>query len=143
MSALRILIADDHAAIRRGMRSLLESQPKWEVCGEATNGREASELSAQLKPDVALLDLAMPEVNGLEAARRILKDAPETVVLILSTHEAEELTEEVLRVGVQGIILKSDAHGLIAMIESLQGNGKAIHLADSIVGHSRHIGALF
>src|SRR3982074_3216678 len=106
MSALRILIADDHAAIRRGMRSLLESHPEWEACAEGANGREALELGAQLKPDVALLDLAMPEVNGLEAARRILKDSPETVVLILSTHEAEELTEEVLRAGVQGIVLK-------------------------------------
>lgn len=143
MVALRILVADDHAAVRRSIRSLLESHPKWKVCGEATNGREAVEEARQLKPDVVLLDLTMPEVDGLEATRQILKEASHTEVLVLSMHLSDELTDEVRRAGARGVVSKSDAHDLIAAIEALQGDGLTIHLAGSVVGSSRHVGAFF
>jgi DNA-binding NarL/FixJ family response regulator len=142
MAAHRILIADDHAAVRRSIRSLLESDPEWKVCGEATNGREAVEQAKRLRPDVVLLDMTMPELNGLEATRRILKDAPETQVLVLTTHQSDELADEVRRAGAKGIVLKSNAQEtLAAAIESLRK--MAIHLAGSVVGRHRHIGAFF
>lgn len=79
--SLRILVVDDHAVVRRGVRSLLESHEGWEVCGEATTGRDAVEQSRQLRPDVVVMDLSLPELNGLDATRQILKDAPDTEVL--------------------------------------------------------------
>src|SRR5262245_63371074 len=92
----RILLADDHALMRRGMRSLLESEENWEVCGEAATGREAVEMAVRLKPDVAVLDLSMPELTGLEAAKEILQKVPQAEVLIFTMHETEELMREVL-----------------------------------------------
>jgi DNA-binding NarL/FixJ family response regulator len=109
VAKFRILIADDHAVVRRGLRALLEAQPGWEVCGEVTNGREAVEQVKRLKPDVVILDITMPELNGLEAARQIVKQSPDTEVLILTMHESEELAREVLRAGARGFVLKSDA----------------------------------
>jgi DNA-binding NarL/FixJ family response regulator len=109
MSALRILIADDHEVVRAGVRSLLESQPDCEICGEAATGRQAVALAQQLKPDVAILDITMPELNGLEATRQIRKVAPTVQVLILSMHESEELVREILDAGAHGYVLKSDA----------------------------------
>ena len=99
MAERRILIADDHAAVRRSVRSLLESHPQWELCGEASNGREAVAQALRLRPDVILLDMSMPEINGLEATRQILKEAPDTQILLLTMHESQELTEEALRAG--------------------------------------------
>src|SRR3954467_1128262 len=93
---VRILLADDHDMVRRGVRSLLEAHPGWQVCGEATNGREAVSLAARLKPDIAVLDLEMPELNGLEATRQIKRKLPATEVLIYSIHETEQLIREVL-----------------------------------------------
>jgi DNA-binding NarL/FixJ family response regulator len=109
MSALRILIADDHEVVRAGVRSLLESQPDCEICGEAATGHQAVALAQQLKPDVAILDITMPELNGLEATRQIRKVAPTVQVLILSMHESEELVREILDAGAHGYVLKSDA----------------------------------
>ena len=109
MSALRILIADDHEVVRAGVRSLLESQPDCEICGEAVTGHEAVALAQQLKPDVVVLDITMPELNGLHAARQILKTIPDVRVLILSMHESEQLVCEILDTGAHGYILKSDA----------------------------------
>src|SRR5688572_30999237 len=94
---LRILIVDDHAVVRRGVRALLESCEGWEVCGEATTGREAVEQCRQLRPDVVVMDLSLPELNGLDATRQILKDAPGTEVLVLTMHQSEELARDVLR----------------------------------------------
>jgi DNA-binding NarL/FixJ family response regulator len=143
MKALRILIADDHAAVRRSLRSLLESHPNWTV-SEASNGREAVEQRRRLEPDVVLLDMTMPEVNGLEATRQILQEAPGTPVFILTVHESDELAEAVRRAGARGMIDKSLAQDtLIAAIESLHGSMAAIHLAGSVVGRSRHIAAFF
>ncbi len=138
MAERRILIADDHAAVRRSVRSLLETHPQWELCGEASNGREAVEQALRLKPDVVLLDMSMPEVNGLEATRQILKEAPDTQILLLTMHESEELSEEARRAGAQGVVLKSGGEEMLARIESLAKNG--IHLGGRNVGRSRHIG---
>jgi len=109
MSRLRILVADDHEVVRAGVRSLLESQPDCEICGEAVTGRQAVALAQQLAPDIVILDITMPEANGLDAARQILKTLPDVRVLILSVHESEELVREILDMGAHGYILKSDA----------------------------------
>lgn len=94
MKTLRILVADDHEVVRQGMRALLEVRPEWEVCAEATNGREAVELAKQTKPDVVVMDISMPELNGLEATRQILKALPRTEVLILTLHESEPVLSQ-------------------------------------------------
>ncbi|HYM24419.1 MAG TPA: response regulator transcription factor [Vicinamibacterales bacterium] len=121
MSALRILIVDDHAVVRRGVRALLESQPQWEIAAEATTGREAVELARRLRPDIVIMDLSLPELNGLDATRLILKDAPGSEVLVLTMHHSEELARNVLQAGARGYILKSDADEcLIAAVESLR-----------------------
>lgn len=144
MSNLRILIADDHAGIRRSIRTLVEAHPQWTVCGEASGGREAVEQVKRLRPDVALVDLSMPDLNGLEAAQQIRRDAPETRVLIMTVHETQELAYEVRRAGAQGVITKSEAHdALRAEIESLSFVQQAVHLAGSAIDHARHIAAFF
>jgi len=121
--SLRILIADDHEVVRHGVKMLLDARPGWAVCAEAANGREAVLKAQQCKPDVAVLDITMPELNGLDATRRILKVCPRTEVLILTVHESEQLVREILQAGAHGYVLKSDAgRDLVAAVESL---GKA------------------
>ena len=121
MESLRILIADDHEIVRRGLRSLLEGQAGWQVVGEAITGREAVERVAQLKPDVVVMDISMPEMNGLEATRQILKSLPKTEILILTMHESEQVVREVLEAGARGYVLKSDAgRSLVAAVDSLR-----------------------
>lgn len=118
---LRILIADDHEVARSGIRALLESHAGWEVCGEAKDGREAIEFATTLKPDVILLDIGMPNLNGLEAARQILATSPDVAILILTMHDSDQMVREVLRAGARGFLLKSDAgRDLIAAVEALQ-----------------------
>ena len=118
---LRILIADDHEVARRGIRALLENHPGWEVCGEAKDGRETVELAAGTKPDIVLLDIGMPNLNGLEAARQILAASPEVAILILTMHDSDNVVREVLRAGARGFLLKSDAgRDLVAAVEALQ-----------------------
>ena len=120
MTNLRILVADDHEVVRRGLRSLLESKPGWTVCGEASNGREAVDRTNELGPDVVVMDLAMPELNGIEATRRIHDEAPRTSVLILSAKDSEMLVQEALAAGARGFALKSDAgQELLGAVESL------------------------
>lgn len=118
---VRILIADDHEVARRGIRALLESHPGWEVCGEASDGRETVELAARMKPDLILLDIGMPNLNGLDAARQILAISPEVAILILTMHDSDQVVREVLRAGARGFLLKSDAgRDLVAAVEALQ-----------------------
>lgn len=118
---LRILIADDHEVARRGIRSLLESHPGWQVCGEAKDGRETVELASRTNPDLVLLDIGMPNLNGLEAARQILATSPEVAILILTMHDSDQVVREVLRAGARGFLLKSDAgRDLVAAVEALQ-----------------------
>jgi DNA-binding NarL/FixJ family response regulator len=118
---LRILIADDHEVARRGIRALLENHPGWEVCGEAKDGREAVELASRTNPDLILLDIGMPNLNGLEAARQVLAESPDIAILILTMHDSDQVVREVLRAGARGFLLKSDAgRDLVAAVEALQ-----------------------
>lgn len=118
---LRILIVDDHAVVRRGVRSLLESEAGWEISGEATTGREAVDMARRLQPDVIVMDLSLPELNGLDATRQILKDSPRSEILVLTMHHSEELARDVLHAGARGYVLKSDAdQSLIAAVKSLR-----------------------
>jgi DNA-binding NarL/FixJ family response regulator len=117
----RILVADDHEVVRRGLCALLQAQPDWEVCGEASDGREALEKAQKLKPDVIILDIGMPSLNGLEATRQILKLNPQTKVLILTLHDSDQVVREVLNAGARGFLLKSDAaRDLVAAVEALR-----------------------
>jgi DNA-binding NarL/FixJ family response regulator len=121
MTPLRILIVDDHAVVRRGVRSLLESQPGWEISGEAATGREAVDLAGRLRPDVVVMDLSLPELNGLDATPQILKESPRSEIVVLTMHHSEELARNVLQAGARGYVLKSDAdQNLIAAIESVR-----------------------
>jgi DNA-binding NarL/FixJ family response regulator len=117
----RILVADDHEVVRRGLCGLLRAEPDWEVCGEASNGREAVEKASQLKPEVVILDVGMPTLNGLEATRQILKTNPQIKVLILTLHDSDQVVQEVLNAGARGFLLKSDAaRDLVAAVEALR-----------------------
>jgi DNA-binding NarL/FixJ family response regulator len=109
MTALRILVADDHEIVRRGLCAILGSHAGWEVCGEAVDGREAVEKTKQLRPDIVILDIGMPSLNGLDATRQILRNDPQQRVLILTITDAEQVIEEVLRAGARGFVLKADA----------------------------------
>ena len=120
MKNLRILIADDHDVVRRGIKSLIESRPEWVVCDEAHSGREAVAKSEERKPDIVVLDISMPELNGLEAARRIRKVSPDSEILILSMHYSDQLIREILDAGVRGFVVKSDSdRDLIIALETL------------------------
>jgi DNA-binding NarL/FixJ family response regulator len=117
---LRILIADDHEIVRRGVRAVLSSRSEWEVCAEATTGREAVAKAEQYKPDVVIMDIAMPDLNGLDAVRKIRKLLPETEAVILSLHFSPQLVQQVMDAGAHAYILKSDAHQhLLKAIEAL------------------------
>jgi DNA-binding NarL/FixJ family response regulator len=123
VNKVHILIADDHELLRRGLVATLTETPDWTVVGEASNGREAVALAEQLRPGIVVLDITMPELNGLEATRQILDAVPETRVLVLSVHESEQLVREILAAGAQGYLLKSDAgRELIAAIHALLEN---------------------
>lgn len=125
MGTINIIIADDHEVVRQGLRAILERQPGWQVLAEACNGREAVEKTVALHPDVVVLDIAMPEMNGLEAARQICKSADNTGVLILTMLESEQVVREVLRCGARGYVLKTDAaRDLVAAVTAVQ-QGKA------------------
>lgn len=121
MAAFRILIADDHEVVRKGLVALLQQQPDWQVCGEAADGREAVDKAQQLKPDVVILDIGMPSLNGLEATRQILKTNPNARILILTLHDSDQVVRDVLNAGARGFLLKSDAaRDLVAAVEALR-----------------------
>jgi DNA-binding NarL/FixJ family response regulator len=117
---LRILVADDHDVIKRGLRALLESKPEWTVVAQASNGREAVEQAQRHKPHVAVLDISMPELSGLEAARRIRKLTPETEILFLTVHNSAQMLQEALDAGGRGYVLKSDVgNDLMVAVEAV------------------------
>jgi len=123
VKAVRILLADDHKVVRQGTRALLSAVPEWEIVGEADNGRDAVSLTAELKPDIVILDISMPELNGLDATRQIKKKSPETEVLIFTGQETEELVHDVFESGARSYVMKTDA---------------ADHLIDAIKALSEH-----
>jgi DNA-binding NarL/FixJ family response regulator len=121
MSAFRILLADDHPIFRLGLRSLLGSHERWKVCGEAADGRDAVEKCRQLKPDLLILDICMPKLNGVDAARRILRDNPDQRILVLTDVDSEQVIRDCLEAGVRGWVFKSDGtHDLTTAVEALQ-----------------------
>ncbi len=120
---MRAIVADDHEVVRRGVRALVESHPGWTVCGEASNGRDAVRLAQELHPDVVVLDVAMPEMNGLEATREIRSSVPGTEVVLLTVHDSDQLLDQALSAGARGYVLKEDA---------------ARHLVDAIDALSNH-----
>lgn len=118
--SLRILIADDHDLVRRGVKALLLSHEGWEVCAETSTGRGAVAMATKFKPDVAILDIGMPGLNGLEAAKAIRIASPETEILIISMHQTDQLIREIVDAGVRGYILKSDSErDLVLAVENL------------------------
>src|SRR5262245_46259825 len=117
---LRILIADDNPRVRQCVHEALEDDGGWKVCGEAATGREAISMTAALKPDIVVLDLSMPDSNGLEAARVIHKEFPDTEILILSMHDSPELIVAALASGASACLIKSDLHPLIDTIRTLE-----------------------
>ncbi len=123
MNNLRILIADDHEIVRHGLVALIKGHPDWVVCAESNNGSDAVAKAKELKPDVAILDIGMPVLNGFEATRQILRDNPAVKILILTLSDSDELVRTVLDAGARGFLLKSDAaRDLIAAVEALQHN---------------------
>lgn len=123
MKTLRILVVDDHSIVRRGVRALLETRGGWKVCGEAGTGREAVRQAVRLKPDVVVLDIGLPEFNGFEAMRQILKAVPQTKILILSMHESEQVVRDALNAGSRAFVFKSDLDSdLVTAVELLSQN---------------------
>jgi len=122
---IRILLADDHAVVRQGFKMILAAQPDMEIVGEAGNGREALDLAGQLQPDVIVMDVAMPELNGIEATRRVADLSPRTRVLALSMHKDSVYVREILRAGARGYLLKDAiASDLLAAVRAVaRGEG--------------------
>jgi DNA-binding NarL/FixJ family response regulator len=118
-----VLLVDDHEVVRKGVRALIESRPEYEIVGEADNGREAVEMSAEFRPDLVVLDISMDGMNGLEATRQIIQASPESQVLILTMHDSETIASQALEAGARGYVLKSDAgRDLVAALDALRHN---------------------
>jgi DNA-binding NarL/FixJ family response regulator len=123
MCAVSLLVADDHDVVRRGIRALIQDQPGWEVAAEAKDGRDAVTKATEFQPDVAILDISMPALNGIDAAMQIAKVSPRTKVLILTVHESDQLSRKALDAGARGYMLKTDAaFDLITAVSSLLSN---------------------
>ncbi len=124
--AVRILIADDHELVRQGMRTILASEPAWTVCGEAATGRQALSQALELRPDIMILDVGLPEMNGLEVTRRV-KGVMPVAVLIVTVHDSEEVVQGALDAGASGYMLKAEAgRTLIEAVRSILGEGQFI-----------------
>jgi DNA-binding NarL/FixJ family response regulator len=124
---LRILLADDHALLRGGARGLLQRRRGWRVVGEAATGKEAVEQAIKLKPDIAIVDISMPELDGVQATRQIREAVPNTKVVVLTMHESDELVKNALAAGAQGYVLKSDlTESLIKAIEDVAASKRSL-----------------
>jgi len=122
--SFRILIVDDHEIVRKGVRTVLQTRPEWDVCGEAVNGQEAVELAKQLRPDAIIMDVTMPVMGGLDAAREICKLGLGSKILIFTMHEAGNLSEVARKAGAHGFVFKSRATAdLLIALEKLFGGG--------------------
>jgi DNA-binding NarL/FixJ family response regulator len=138
---LRILVVDDHDLVRQGLRSMLDTRPGWKVCGEGATGHEAIALAQQLRPDVVVMDIHMPGMDGLQATREILADNPQTEILILTLDETEEVVRAVTLAGAKGIVMKSDAaRELVAAVAALAQHEpfyatKATHIMGQSMAH--------
>lgn len=119
-----ILLADDHVVIRKGLTALLGSKPGWKIVGEACNGHEAIEAARALQPDLVIIDISMPQLNGLDTIPRLLRTAPNTRILVLSMHEEQELIQRALLAGASGFVLKSDAEQSLIKAVGLVLSGK-------------------
>lgn len=123
MSKVRVLLADDHDVVRSGLRAMLGGNAAFEVCGEASDGREAVELAGKLKPDVVVIDINMPVLNGVDAARQIIAALPRVEVLFLTSNESEKVARQALLAGARGYVVKTDAaRDLIAAVESVSAH---------------------
>jgi DNA-binding NarL/FixJ family response regulator len=123
----RVLIVDDHAFIRRGVQTILHPYPEWEFCGEAENGKDAIRLADELKPEIIIMDVSMPGLNGIEATRAIRKSQPEVKVVLLTLHESAELLRSAFRAGARGYLLKTDAEQeLVKALAVVAGEGAYI-----------------
>jgi DNA-binding NarL/FixJ family response regulator len=144
MANLKILLADDHDLMRRGLKSLIAPRTDWTICGEAHTGSQAVALAKQHQPDVAILDISMPELNGLEAARRIRTLSPKTEILVLSVNYSDHLIREILRLGIRGYMVKTDSdRDLITAIETLARHKPFFTTCatELILTHSQRAGA--
>ena len=123
----RVLVVDDHAFIRRGVQTILDPFPEWELCGEADNGNDAIRLAEELKPEVIIMDLSMPGLNGIEATRVIRKAQPGVKIVLLTLHESAELLRSAFRAGARGYLLKTDAEQeLVKALTVVTGQGTYI-----------------
>jgi DNA-binding NarL/FixJ family response regulator len=134
----KVLIVDDHAFIRRGVQAILQSVPEWEMCGEADNGKDAVRMAGELHPEVIVMDVSMPGLNGIEATRSICKDNPGAKVVLLTLHESDELLRNGFQAGARGYLMKSDAEEeLVRALRVVMGSGSYISArfsADAVKG---------
>jgi DNA-binding NarL/FixJ family response regulator len=135
-----VIVVDDHAVIRRGVQGILSAFPEWELCGEAENGQEGVKLAETVRPEIIIMDVSMPGLNGLEATRIIHNMLPDTKILLLTLHSSTELVRSAFRAGARGYVLKSDAeHELVRALNVLAGDGTYVspgidqHLAQKAI----------
>lgn len=136
---IRVLLVDDHQVVREGLRLILENHPGFEILGQASNGQLAVEWTVRLHPDVVVMDIAMPELNGIEATRRIRTSCPQTQVLILSMHETSELMHQAMKAGALGYMLKgAGSEELVLAIQTIHAGRRFLgsHIAETIAADS-------
>jgi DNA-binding NarL/FixJ family response regulator len=144
MGSLRLLIADDHEIFRAGLRSLLENEPGWQIVAEASNGREAVAKAAKTHPDVALLDIGMPVLNGLEAAHQIVRRGPRTKIVMLSVHDSDLMIHKVLACGARAYLFKTDAaRDLVSAVKAVQDHATFFteKVAEAVLNGFKHNGS--
>jgi len=141
----KVIVVDDHAVIRRGVQGILSAFPEWELCGEAENGQEGVKLAETVRPEIIIMDVSMPGLNGLEATRIIHNILPDTKILLLTLHSSTELVRSAFRAGARGYVLKSDAeHELVRALNVLVGDGTYVspgidqHLAQKAILEAQH-----